>query len=46
LAGQATLAAKKEIRTTFQFKTFLSRYFYLTMSLVMAGLVVAGFTGC
>ena len=43
LAGQATLAAKKETSTTSQFKTFLSRYFYFTMALVMSGIVVAGF---
>ena len=44
VAAQAILAAKKETRTTTPFKTFLSRYFYFTMSLVMAGLVVAGFS--
>ena len=44
LAGQATLAAKKETSTTSHFKTFLSRYFYFTMALVMSGLVVAGFS--
>src|SRR5450631_4334261 len=44
LAGQATLAAKKETSTTSHIKTFLSRYFYFTMALVMSGLVVAGFS--
>jgi hypothetical protein len=44
VAAQATLAAKKETSTTTPFKTFLSRYFYFTMSLVMAGVVVAGFS--
>jgi hypothetical protein len=34
----------KEVSTTNPLKTFLSRYFYLCMSLVMAGLVVAGFS--
>ena len=43
VAAPAILAAKKETRTTTPFKTFLNRYFYFTMSLVMAGLVVAGF---
>lgn len=44
LAGQATLAAKREASTTGRFKTFLNRYFYFTMSLVMSGVVVAGFS--
>jgi hypothetical protein len=44
VAEQATLAAKKGTSTTTPFKTFLSRYFYFTMSLVMAGVVVAGFS--
>jgi len=44
LAGQATLAAKEETSTTNRFKTFLSTYFYFCMALVMAGVVVAGFS--
>ena len=35
---------EKDAGTTNQFKTFLSRYFYFCMSLVMAGLVVWGFS--
>jgi hypothetical protein len=42
-AGLAT-SIEKEASTTKQFKTFLSRYFYLCMSLVMAALVVLGFS--
>lgn len=44
--GNVGLAARieKEAGTTKQFKTFLSRYFYLCMALVMAGLVVWGFS--
>jgi hypothetical protein len=44
--GNAAIAARlqKEVSTTSQFKTFLSRYFYFVMSLVMAGLVVWGFS--
>jgi hypothetical protein len=34
----------KEASTTKPLKTFLSRYFYLCMSLMMAGLVVWGFS--
>jgi hypothetical protein len=43
--GDAGLAARipKEISTNQSFKTFLSRYFYLCMSLVLAILVVVGF---
>ena len=43
--GNAALTARieKEASTTKQFKTFLSRYFYLCMSLVFAALVIAGF---
>jgi hypothetical protein len=43
--GNAGLAGwvEKEASTTKQFKTFLSRYFYLCMSLVLAALVVTGF---
>lgn len=44
--GEVGLATgiDKEVRTTKRFKTFLSRYFYLSMGLVMAGLVVWGFS--
>jgi hypothetical protein len=44
--GDATLAARisKDVTTTNPLKTFLSRYFYLCMSLVMASLVVWGFS--
>jgi hypothetical protein len=44
--GNAELAALTEKRasTTNQVKVFLSRYFYLSMSLVMAALVVWGFS--
>jgi hypothetical protein len=44
--GNAGLAALtgKEVRTTKQFTAHLSRYFYLGMSLVMAALVVWGFS--
>lgn len=44
--GSAAVAARIERQegTTNQFKTFLSRYFYLCMSLVMAGLVIWGFS--
>ena len=44
--GNAGLAVRieKEASTTKQLKTFLSRYFYLCMALVMAGLVVWGFS--
>ena len=44
--GNAGLVAPvaKEASTTKQLKTFLSRYFYFCMSLVMAGLVVWGFS--
>jgi hypothetical protein len=40
------LAARieKEASTTTQLKTFLSRYFYLCMSLVLAALVILGFS--
>jgi hypothetical protein len=43
--GDATFAApiRKDVTTTNPLKTFLSRYFYLCMSLVMAVLVVWGF---
>jgi hypothetical protein len=44
LAGQATLAAKREASTTGRFKTFLNRYFYFAMALVMSAIVVAGFS--
>jgi hypothetical protein len=44
--GNTGLAAsiEKEASTTMRFKTFLSRYFYLCMSLVLAVLVIAGFS--
>jgi FtsH-binding integral membrane protein len=43
--GNTAVAARvqEEASTTKQLKTFLSRYFYFCMSLVMAGLVVWGF---
>ena len=44
ISQAAVLAAKKGTSTTFQLKTFLSRYFYFCMSLAMAGLVVWGFS--
>ena len=43
--GNAAVAVRVEkTSTTKQLKTFLSRYFYSCMSLVMAGLVVWGFS--
>ena len=42
-AGLAAGVEKQAIRAT-SFKTFLSRYFYLCMSLVLATLVIAGFS--
>src|SRR5271157_729641 len=44
--GNVGFAARleKETSTMTQLKRFLSRYFYLCMSLVMAGLVVWGFS--
>jgi hypothetical protein len=44
--GNAGLAGwiEKEASATKQFKTFLSRYFYLCMSLVLAALVILGFS--
>lgn len=44
--GNAGVAASiaKEASATKQFKTWLSRYFYLSMSLVLAGLVLWGFS--
>ena len=44
--GNAGLAVRieKEASTTNQLKTFLSRYFYFSMSLTMATLVVSGFS--
>lgn len=44
VAGQGILASKKASNTMAPLRTFLSRYFYLSMSLVMATLVVAGFS--
>jgi hypothetical protein len=44
--GSATVATRIETkaRTTNSFKTFVSRYFYLCMSLVIAANIVAGFS--
>jgi len=44
--GNAAFAARidKPVSTTSPLKTFLSRYFYFCMSLVLAGLVVWGFS--
>jgi hypothetical protein len=44
--GNAALAAgiEKEANATTQFKVFLGRYFYLCMSLVLATLVIWGFS--
>jgi FtsH-binding integral membrane protein len=44
--GEVGLATRidKEVSTAKRFKTFLTRYFYLSMGLVMAGLVVWGFS--
>ena len=44
--GDAGLAARieKEASTTNQLQTFLSRYFYLVMSLVLAAIVILGFS--
>ena len=44
--GNAAIAARieKETSTTNQFKTFLSRYFYFSMSLVFAAIVIIGFS--
>jgi hypothetical protein len=44
--GNATFAARieKEASSTNPLKTFLSRYFYFCMSLLLAGLVVWGFS--
>ena len=44
--GNVRLAAgiEKEASTTQQFKAFLSRYFYLCMSLVLAAIVILGFS--
>jgi hypothetical protein len=44
--GSVRLAARieKEAGTTNQFKTFLGRYFYLCMSLVLSALVIVGFS--
>ena len=44
--GNVGLAARieKETGTATQFKTFLGRYFYLCMSLVLAALVILGFS--
>ena len=44
--GSAAVAARvaKQASETNQFKVFLKKYFYLGMGLLMAGLVVAGFS--
>ena len=44
--GNAGLAARieREASTTTKFKTFLGRYFYLCMSLVLAAIVISGFS--
>lgn len=42
--GNAALVLEKKSAAPAQLKTFLSRYFYLCMSLIMAALVVAGFS--
>lgn len=44
-AGNVGLAARieKEVSTTNPLKNFLSRYFYLSMAFVLAGLVILGF---
>jgi hypothetical protein len=44
--GNVRLAARigKEASTTTQFKKFLGQYFYLSMSLVLAALVILGFS--
>jgi len=44
--GEVGLATRidKEVTTLQRLKTFLSRYFYLSMGLIMAGLVVWGFS--
>ena len=42
--GNVGLATRTEVRTASGLKTFLSRYFYFCMSLVIAGLVVWGFS--
>jgi hypothetical protein len=44
--GNAALAAgiEKEASSTTRFKAFLGRYFYLCMSLVLAALVIVGFS--
>jgi hypothetical protein len=44
--GNAAVAARidKEVSTTKPLKTFLAQYFYFCMSLVLAGLVVSGFS--
>ena len=44
VVGQEILAPKKAKSKPTPFKTFLSRYFYFSMSLVFAGLVVWGFS--
>jgi len=43
-AGLSARIEKKEASATNQFTTFLARYFYLSMSLVLAALVILGFS--
>ena len=42
--GNAGFAARSQARATRGFKTFLGRYFYFCMTLLMAGLAVWGFS--
>jgi hypothetical protein len=42
--GDVSVSARPQVRTTSGLKTFLTRYFYFCMSLVIAGLVVWGFS--
>jgi len=44
LTPSGSLTLEKEASATKQFKTFLSRYFYLGMSLALAALVILGFS--
>jgi hypothetical protein len=44
VVGQEILASKRASSTPTYLKTFLSRYFYFSMSLVFAGLVLGGFS--
>ena len=42
--GNVGLAARSQATTSSDIKTFLSRYFYFSMTLLMAGISVWGFT--